>query len=72
MISIIRHAESEYNKTGMDTRNCGITEEGKANANKLKGYYDIALLYPLIRCQDTLRYSQITYDKKFIIELLRT
>jgi broad specificity phosphatase PhoE len=71
MISIVRHMESEFNKTNIDNINCGITEKGKDDAKKLSGHYDLVLVSPLKRCQETLQYSNITYDQKIIVDLLR-
>ena len=71
MIYIIRHVESEFNKTRIKKRNCGITEDGKLNAHELKGHYDIVLQSPLKRCEETLKYSNITYGKKIIVDSLR-
>jgi len=70
-ISLIRHVESEYNKTGIDVRNCNITEKAKEDASKITGHYNIILQSPLKRCEQTLYYSKLTYDKLIILDIIR-
>ncbi|AYV75658.1 MAG: phosphohistidine phosphatase [Terrestrivirus sp.] len=69
--SLIRHVESEYNKTGVDTRNCNITEKAKEDASKITGHYHIILQSPLKRCEQTLHYSRLTYDKLIVLDIIR-
>lgn len=70
-VTIIRHVESEYNSTSIDSRDCGITHSGKLAASRLIGYYDFVLVSPLRRALQTLKHSKITYGKVVIVDLLR-
>lgn len=70
-ITLLRHAQTEFNRSGVDERDCGITDEGVSQAQKLEGHYDLVLLSPMRRCRETLRHSRITYDDIRILEPLR-
>ncbi len=71
-ITLIRHAESIYNKT-MDNSliNCGLTDEGKIQSSKLEYNFDLIIVSPLKRALDTLKYSNITYKNLEISDLFR-
>jgi len=71
MVTIVRHVESLYNRTLIDSRDCGITDAGKKNAKFIKGYYDIVLLSPLRRCRETLEYSGVRYGEKMTVDSIR-
>src|SRR5579871_2093403 len=71
MIKLLRHAETEFNKTGLDELDPKITEDGIAQAKKLTGHYDIVFMSPMRRCRETLEHSGITYEKLFVHHIFR-
>ena len=83
-ITFIRHAQSEFNaieenkinQTCDDTEqknliNCGITKTGMDQCSKLDLEFDLLILSPLKRCQQTLEYSNIKYNKLIIMDIFR-
>ncbi len=40
-----------------------LTEEGKLQASRVTGHYDVVLCSPLKRTRETLENSKITYNK---------
>ena len=81
-ITLIRHAESEFNvlekagSIGMNDRaliDCGLTAKGIEQCRHLRSEkpYDLLLVSPLRRCQQTLRYSQIQYHSSCTMDVLR-
>jgi broad specificity phosphatase PhoE len=62
-VTFLRHAESEFNADPTSTMvDCGLTEEGQRQAAALTGEYDVVWWSPLLRAQQTLACSQLTYD----------
>ena len=64
-IHLIRHAESQ-NNVGGRIWNCDITENGRQQASKLQGHYDLVIVSELKRAQETLKHSNITFDSKIV------
>lgn len=71
MVTLIRHAESTFNASGSQERNCGITENGKKNAAMLEGEYDLVICSTLKRSRQTLDHSKIRYGNVIFSELCR-
>ncbi len=71
MIVLIRHAESTFNKFGDKSHNCPITENGKVQASKLRGKYDLIVCSTLKRARQTLDYSNIEYSNIIFTNLCR-
>lgn len=84
IFTFIRHSESYFNVwrdnnpkiNSMNTKyihllNCGITNKGMFESIKLNFHFDILIVSPLKRCLETLKYSNIKYDKLIINELFR-
>lgn len=47
-IDVLRHCESIFNANPDITMvDCGLTQKGKEQADKLKGHYDAVVLSPL-------------------------
>jgi broad specificity phosphatase PhoE len=58
--TFLRHEESKSNKYGpIVGRDPILTEEGKENAKKIKGYYDYALISIMKRTRQTFELSNI-------------
>ncbi len=73
-IDILRHCESTFNANpdpNISTYDCGLTQKGTEQADKLNGHYDVVVLSPLQRTRQTLELSHITYDKLIICNLAR-
>lgn len=62
-LTIIRHAQSIWNanlhKSEQDAANCGLSDEGKKQASKLKLDTDLLIVSPLRRALDTYVRSKI-------------
>lgn len=74
-IYLLRHAHSLQN-AGKDRPNCDLSKLGKKQAknlaNQLKNiHFDYVLSSPLLRCQETIRLSKISYTNFRSIDLLR-
>lgn len=69
-IHYCRHGQS-YANIGYDILNTPLSEEGRRQASLLTGEYDVVLVSPLRRCQETLALSGIKYKKKYTVDLLR-
>ena len=71
-IDILRHCESIFNAYPQSIiTDCGLTQKGKMQADKLKGHYNVVVLSPLLRTRQTLSLSHITYDDLIICYLAR-
>lgn len=63
-IHFLRHAESLYNiDNTYDKPDCGLSEYGKQQAKLVEGHYDLVIVSPLKRAQQTLKHSNITFSK---------
>jgi len=64
-MEFIKNAESIYDyrlKNNMDVygfEDTGLTENGKREASKIKGDFDIVVLSPARCCQETLKHSKL-------------
>jgi len=68
-IRLLRHAEShEGDGVGID---CGLTEEGKRQASRLSGHYDLLVLSPMKRCLETVYCSKIKANRTISSDLVR-
>lgn len=70
-IELLRHAQSLFNRYGIDERDCGITNQGREQASKIEGYWDLVICSPMRRCRETLEASQIKYGELKIEEMCR-
>lgn len=70
-IQVVRHAQSVFNKYLTSPKNCDLTDEGREQASKLEGEYDIVICSPLKRTCDTLSLSKIRYGKLLYTSLCR-
>lgn len=70
-VTLIRHAQSEYNATGIRDPDCNITDFGKQQASHLTGSYDLVICSVLRRSIQTLFASQIKYSNFMVSELPR-
>lgn len=71
MLHFMRHAESVSNKYRTDNPDPDITLEGKIQASRVKGNYDLVILSPLKRTHQTLKSSKISFDYLFVSDLVR-
>ena len=84
-ITLIRHAESEFNvlessgstaiserQNDRDLNDCGITAKGIQQCKELQfdKPFDVILISPMRRCQETLRYSNIRYHSLCQMDIL--
>jgi broad specificity phosphatase PhoE len=69
-VHMLRHAQSEAN-IGIEKLDPHITDEGKRQASKMYGEYDLVIISPLIRTLQTLLHSNIKYEHIFVTELCR-
>lgn len=67
----MRHAESLFNINLSNDRDVGLSDYGINQASNITGYYDIVICSPLKRCIETLKYSNIKYDKLIIEPIVR-
>jgi len=65
-----RHAQSMEN-CGNIMIDSPLSNLGREQAKKLAGQFNIVICSPLRRCQETLHYSSIQYDKLIINHNLR-
>lgn len=70
MIYFTRHAESQSN-VGISCVDAPLTATGITQARQLSGNFDCVIVSPLRRTLETLHYSQITYNKLIISDLVR-
>lgn len=71
MVFLIRHCESVFNALGASGRNCGLTDNGIAQAGQLTGNFDILFCSGLKRALDTLKCSGIQYIQLIVTNLCR-
>ena len=69
-IRLIRHGESFAN-IGEKRWDSPLTEKGITQSSKLKGHYDLVILSPMRRAQETYIYSQIDCDECVYCESCR-
>lgn len=67
----MRHATSIYNQTKADIIDCELSQDGIKQASQLTGHYDLVITSPLKRSIQTLEYSQITYNERKVLDLIR-
>jgi broad specificity phosphatase PhoE len=65
-----RHAQSMQN-IGHSIPDSPLSDEGRQQAAKLTGKFDVVVCSVMRRCQETLHYSTITYDRLIIEPLFR-
>ena len=68
-ITLLRHCQSLYNEDHIKNKhlkNVSLSSKGKSMAKTLNGHYDIVLLSPMYRTVQTLKLSNITFDKLII------
>jgi broad specificity phosphatase PhoE len=70
-VTLLRHAESLFNKYLTSEKDCDLSQEGKDQAAALTGNYDVIILSSLRRSHQTLLYSQIQGKRIFISDLCR-
>lgn len=71
-LTFLRHAESEFNVDSASTViDCDLTALGVTQAAALTGHWDVVLYSPLMRAQQTLAHSQITYDRGMVCYAVR-
>lgn len=70
-LTLVRHAVSIFNETGVSDKDCGLSESGKAQAKLLSGNYDIVVCSVMKRCRETLSESNINGDNVFFTEICR-
>lgn len=67
-VTFVRHAESHFNANpSSTTRDCGLTEEGKRQAQEIKvadTEFDFIITSPMRRCRETLEYSSLMEHSK--------
>ena len=69
-VDILRHGESEGN-VGINKPDPALTERGRSQAGQVTGEWDLVVLSPLRRAQETLTYSGIKYRWMVTCELCR-
>ena len=69
-IFYVRHAQS-YANAGIPRVDSPLTDMGIDQAKLLDGDFDLVILSPMRRCQETLHYSNITYKNLYISNNLR-
>ncbi len=67
----MRHATSVYNQYNDDIIDCELSEDGIKQASELTGHYDLVITSTLKRSIQTLEYSQITYNEKLLLDMVR-
>lgn len=71
MITFIRHGESTFNRFGTMTPDCPLSEEGKVQASRLAGVYDLIVCSPLRRARETVQFSGMESREIVISPLCR-
>lgn len=71
MVWFLRHSQSTHNLSGLNEKDCGLSEHGKLQAKTLDGRFDVVICSPLRRCRETLAFSNITYTSLIISHLCR-
>jgi broad specificity phosphatase PhoE len=70
-LTVLRHARSIFNETGVSDKDCGLSEYGKKQASKLSGNYDVIVCSMMKRCRETLSESNIVYANIFYTPICR-
>ena len=83
-ITLIRHAQSEFNvieeskhndteklRAPKNLLNCGLTQTGMTQCNALNFRFDLLIVSPMKRCLQTLEYSNIEYSQMVALEIFR-
>ena len=70
-ITCLRHGQSEFNAGNHSVYDAKITDLGKEQASKVEGHFDLAICSTLIRTQETLKHSKVTYDELKLLEEAR-
>ena len=79
-ITLIRHAESAFNvleeskcsdRQNVSLLDCALTPQGIEQCNALSLQFDLLLVSPLQRCQQTLQHSNIGYANCVVLHILR-
>ena len=71
VVTLLRHAQSEYNAGNLEVFDANITELGKQQAAGVTGHYDLVICSTLSRTKQTLEHSQIMYEKLVFVEEAR-
>ncbi len=71
VVTLLRHAQSEYNAGNLEVFDANITELGKQQAAEVSRHYDLVICSTLSRTKQTLEHSQITYEKLVFLEEAR-
>jgi len=70
-VAFLRHAESIFNKYLTSEKDCELTEDGKEQAAKVDGQYDIVFCSIMKRTCQTLDYSDLQYGRLIFTDLCR-
>lgn len=70
-VDILRHAQSLFNKYRTSEKDCDLSDEGKVQASKVSGDYDVIVLSCLRRTHQTLLYSNLVAHRLLITDLCR-
>lgn len=67
-VYFMRHAQSMFNRYGIDEKNCGITNHGKKQAQQavINHEFDLIIISPLRRCRETLDNLNIKYKNLIV------
>jgi broad specificity phosphatase PhoE len=68
---VLRHAESTSNSGENDCKDPHLTLKGIEQCKNVKGCYDLTIVSPLRRTQETLKYSSVTYKDIVTSDLCR-
>lgn len=68
---VLRHAESTSNNGEIDCKDPLLSKNGINQCKQINGFYDLIIMSPLRRTQETLKYSNITYKNMIITDLCR-
>lgn len=69
--TVLRHAISVFNETGVSDKDCGLSAAGKEQAKLLTGKYDVVVCSIMKRCRETFAESNIVGDNIFYTEICR-
>lgn len=69
--TVLRHAISVFNETGVSDKDCGLSAAGKEQAKLLTGQYDVVVCSIMKRCRETFAESNIVGDNIFYTEICR-
>lgn len=70
-VTLLRHAESVFNKYLTSDKDCDLTEAGQAQAYRLTDDYDTIIVSCLRRTHQTLMHSRLTAKRILMTDLCR-